>query len=277
MIFITGDTHIPSDIHKLNTAEFPVQKVLTKQDYVIIAGDFGGVWDKVQSREEKYWLDWLSAKNFTTLFVDGNHENYDRLDAYPVTNKFNGKVQEIAPDIYHLMRGEVYTIDNYKIFTMGGAPSHDIWHRVEHKSWWQRELPDEQDYANAIKNLAANNNKVDYIITHCPAPEALKTLFAGYNVFDFPITYPEHRLASYKFASWLTEISQTVKFKNWFHGHMHKDTPLSRKHIGVYNTIVCLNVLDNMNKSSLSKSVIELSQDYVAEESAMLKKRGNTL
>ena len=32
-------------------------------------------------------LDWLDGKVFTTLFVDGNHENFDRLYAYPVEKK----------------------------------------------------------------------------------------------------------------------------------------------------------------------------------------------
>ena len=42
MIFVTGDTHIPLDISKLNSEQFPQQKELTKNDYVIICGDFGG-------------------------------------------------------------------------------------------------------------------------------------------------------------------------------------------------------------------------------------------
>ena len=45
MIYITGDTHIPIDIKKLNTKNFSEQKTLTKEDYVIICGDFGGVWN----------------------------------------------------------------------------------------------------------------------------------------------------------------------------------------------------------------------------------------
>ena len=45
MIYITGDTHIPVDIQKLSTKRFPEQKEMTKSDYVIICGDFGGVWD----------------------------------------------------------------------------------------------------------------------------------------------------------------------------------------------------------------------------------------
>ena len=44
MIYVTGDTHIDQDISKLNAKSFPKQKDLTKNDYVIICGDFGGVW-----------------------------------------------------------------------------------------------------------------------------------------------------------------------------------------------------------------------------------------
>ncbi len=43
MIFITGDTHCPSDIAKLKSENFP-QESLTKDDYIIIAGDAGFVW-----------------------------------------------------------------------------------------------------------------------------------------------------------------------------------------------------------------------------------------
>lgn len=79
MIFVTGDTH--GDYTRFNTANFPEQKAMTKLDYVIICGDFG-IWN--ESNEEKYWLNWLQDKPFTTLFVDGNHENYDLLNSYPV-------------------------------------------------------------------------------------------------------------------------------------------------------------------------------------------------
>ena len=41
MIFITGDCH--SDLTKFNTDNFPIQKKMTKNDYVIICGDFGCV------------------------------------------------------------------------------------------------------------------------------------------------------------------------------------------------------------------------------------------
>jgi predicted phosphodiesterase len=75
LIYVCGDTHIPIDIFKLSVGNFPEQKQMTKDDYIIIAGDFGGVWNN--SKEELYWRKWLNDKNFTTLFVDGNHENFE--------------------------------------------------------------------------------------------------------------------------------------------------------------------------------------------------------
>ena len=138
MIYITGDTHQNIDISKLNTKNFPEQKELTKSDYVIICGDFGMVWNN--SKEEMYWRKWLEKKNFTTLFIDGNHENYELLNEFPVIEKFGGKVQEIGKDIFHLMRGEIYTIDGKTFFCMGGAESTDKVYRIEHISWWKEEI-----------------------------------------------------------------------------------------------------------------------------------------
>lgn len=45
MIYITGDTHCPFDISKLKPHHFPEGQILTKEDYVIICGDLGAVWD----------------------------------------------------------------------------------------------------------------------------------------------------------------------------------------------------------------------------------------
>ena len=96
---------------------------MTRDDYVIVTGDFG-IWDK--SKEQKYWLEWLSKKTFTVLFVDGNHENFDLLNSYPVKTWNGGKVHVIKDNILHLMRGQVFQIEGHSFFTFGGARSHDI-------------------------------------------------------------------------------------------------------------------------------------------------------
>ena len=78
MVYITGDMH--GDLSRFKN---PIFKKMKAGDVLIVCGDFGGVWDN--SHQEQYWRKWLSQKPFTTLFIDGNHENYDRLSVYSVT------------------------------------------------------------------------------------------------------------------------------------------------------------------------------------------------
>lgn len=130
-IFITGDTH--GDFSRLLPAAFHEQRDLTKEDYLIICGDFGGVWDGGDA--EQQWLDWLETRSFTTLFVSGNHENYDLLRNYPISQWHGGLVQAIRPSVLHLMRGQLYNICGKRIFTMGRAPAATIsgtafWNRM---------------------------------------------------------------------------------------------------------------------------------------------------
>ena len=172
-IFMTGDTH--GDFSRLRPAAFYEQVQLTKADYLVICGDFGGIWDG--SNTEQQWLDWLENRPFTTLFVSGNHENFDLLCSYPINQWHGGLVQVIRPSVLHLMRGQLYEISGKRIFTMGGASSHDIQDgilepddpnferklrqlnaagalfRVDHHSWWKEELPDDAEYQTARETL----------------------------------------------------------------------------------------------------------------------------
>ena len=221
MIYITGDTHIPVDIGKLSTKRFPQQKEMTKSDYVIICGDFGGVWDG--SNEEKYWIKWLKSKNFTTLFVDGNHENFDMLYNLSTVEFCSGKAHKVDDGIYHLIRGEAYNIDGKKFFVFGGASSHDKEHRTEGKNWWKDEMPSEQEYSNAENNLKKNNYKFDYVITHS-APTSIQTEIAP--------TYEINELTEF-----LEKIKNSVVCEKWFFGHYHQDNSIDDKYVAMFNSI----------------------------------------
>ena len=96
-IFVTGDTHCNAcgEFTKLNAKNFPQQKELDKADFVLIAGDLGLLW--CGSGEERHWLDWLEDKPFTTLFVDGNHENHAMLAEFLVEEWHGGKIHRIRP------------------------------------------------------------------------------------------------------------------------------------------------------------------------------------
>lgn len=220
-IYITGDTHLPIDVHKLSNREWIEQKDLTPNDYLIICGDFGGVWDN--SNEEKYWIKWLINKPYTILFVDGNHENFDLLNQYNIEMFNGGKVHRIANNIYHLMRGQIFNIDGTKIFTMGGASSHDKMTRKEGRSWWKEELPNDSEFQEAMKNLELHNWEVDLVITHC-APDSIQK--------DLAYWY-EHDIIT----NFLEIISKGLKFKKWYFGHYHTDRILYDKFIAIYNII----------------------------------------
>lgn len=222
MLYITGDTHIPTDINKLSSKRFPEQKGMTAADYLIICGDFGGVW--CGDHEELYWRKWLDKKNYTTLFIDGNHENFDMLGSFPIVDFCKGKAHKISNKIYHLMRGQIYCIDNKKIFTFGGAASHDKEFRKEGKSWWKEELPNESEYNIAAENLSKADWSVDIIITHS-APASIQRLIKP--------SYEENVLTNF-----LDNVNSQLKFNKWFFGHYHLDEQITDNHIAIYNNIV---------------------------------------
>lgn len=225
MIYVTGDTHIPIDISKLSSKNFPQQKELTKNDYVIICGDFGGVW--YGGPKDDYWLDWLEEKNFTTLFVDGNHENFAALSQYEPCSWNGGKVQFIRPSVVHLMRGYVYDLEGMKIFAMGGARSSDRAFRTEGVSWWPEEMPNEEEIRRARQNLAINDNQVDIIITH-DAPRSIARMI------DFAKSEDDELMPFFD------EIRNTVGYRHWYCGHFHVDWNVDESHTVIYNKIIQL-------------------------------------
>ena len=227
MIYITGDTHLPNDIGKLSELNFPDCKNLTKDDYVIICGDFGGVWDN--GEKELYWREWLNKSNFTTLFVDGNHENFDLLNSYKVEQWHGGKVHFITENIIHLMRGQVFNINGLKFWTMGGATSTDKENRQEHISWWKEEIPNSNEMREGLDNLRKHNNEVDYIITHTCYSSNLKDIT---EVYGFQ-PKPEDAVNKY-----LEIIEGKVKFRKWYFGHFHEDIEIDEKHTLVFEKII---------------------------------------
>ena len=103
MVYLTGDTHIPVDLAKIMNDDFYCYKQLSLSDYVIVCGDFSGVWNK--SKDILEHMHKLNNRGFTTLFIDGNHENFDMLSTMPVEEWHDGKVHFVEENIIHLMRG----------------------------------------------------------------------------------------------------------------------------------------------------------------------------
>jgi len=253
MVYITGDTH--ADFRRFSADNFPDQKEMTRDDIVIILGDFGGIWDfEKSSKNELYWLDWLESKSFTICYVDGNHENFDRYyeGEFPIVDFHGGKAHQIRENIFHLIRGNVYDFDGKTFFAFGGASSHDIddgildpcnyksnedfvrvyklWtkrnkmFRVNHLSWWKEELPskDEMDFGEAM--LEKYGFKVDYVISHC-LPQSIQSI-AGYYGVDCLTQWFEHLISD-----------KNLDFHRWYSGHYHTEKSVLGKFIIKYHEI----------------------------------------
>ena len=110
-LFLTGDTH--GDFRRFLPESFYEQERLTKEDLVLVCGDMGGVWYGDCRDDEG--LDFLERRPFTTLFVVGNHENYDALGTYPLEDWRGGKIRRIRPSVLLLERGQVFDLNGKRI------------------------------------------------------------------------------------------------------------------------------------------------------------------
>ena len=226
IIYITGDCHGVHDIAKLSPYNFD-DSDMTEDDYLIICGEMGLIWS-IEENEyaEQVLKNFYNAKKCKVLFLDGNHENFDRLNSYPVEEWHGGKVHVISDNIYHLMRGQIFNLNNKKIFVMGGAASTDKGWRIEGISWWKEEIPNIEERKEAMRNLSNNNFQVDYILSHTGPTSVLKIMKADYRIDEY--------------TDWLEEINQKTNFKHWYFGHFHKDKQITSKHSVVFNDVSIL-------------------------------------
>lgn len=217
--FVTGDLHGCIDIHRLSSEFFPKGKDLTKDDVLIVCGDFGLLWD--ESKEEHYWRNWLASKPWTTLTVWGNHENFNMIEKLETTTMFGGPVDVIktskSGNMYGLKHGHVYTIGGETFFVMGGGTSIDAHRRKEGVSWWPQEHPSPEDWERAWDALKAHNYQVDYILTHA-SPAHMVRVITG------DIWNPKNQCTvALKLDDIYTKMVNEGHFKTWFFGHMHED------------------------------------------------------
>lgn len=220
MIYVTGDTH--RNVNKAKLLNFNYSG-LTKSDYIIICGDFGFIWF---GDSDQPFLDWLEELPCSILFCDGNHDNHPLINSYPVLEWNGGKVHQIRPHVLHLMRGEIYNIDNQKFFVFGGGESIDKMYRKEGESWWPEELPTKEECEYALDNLEKNNWKVDYVITHS-APDNI--------LYRINPSYGHDILTNLLFV-----IDKQLEFKHWYFGHYHIDKQIDDQHTAVFEGVIKL-------------------------------------
>ncbi len=229
MVYITGDMH--GDQSRFNTKEI---KALQHGDTLIICGDFGFVWE--DDNREKEFLKWLGSRKFNICFLDGPHDNFDRIYACRKTVFKGGLVHRISGSLYHMCRGQIFNIDGYKIFTFGGGESSDRDMLNDSKRWFKEELPSPEEMREGAENLEENELKVDYIVTHEP-PSVVKRamqLRSGKNAYVNLLN------------GYLEEVNRGVEFDKWFFGSVHEDKQVTKKHIAVFEKVLPIDYKGDM-------------------------------
>ena len=196
MVYITGDMH--GDLSRFKN---PIFKKMKAGDVLIVCGDFGFIWDG--SRQEKFDI---LEQSFRTVRWRG------------------GRAHLIAPNIFHMMRGEIFTIDDRTYFTFGGGHSQDFEFR-QGRNWWQREQPTHAEIRRAIHNLNEHNAQVDYIITHEP-PASLKDCL-GVDM--------QQRLEIHTFFE---DIIKQCSYRKWFFGKCHMDRFIPMKFYAMFEDVL---------------------------------------
>ena len=217
MVLITGDTHGDNDFDKLLPLK---EKNLTRDDYLIICGDAGIVWSKLSLDD---YINKYSSIGCTVIYVDGNHENFDMLNTFPVVEFKEAKMHKISEYIYHVLRGEIMVLEGRKFLCVGGAVSTDKQYRTPGISWWKQEEITDADVDNAIINLKKYDNKVDCVVTHCcDTHTVVDLLYHHRNICTDQLNF----------------VDQVVDYKYWFFGHYHVDYRATEKKICLYNQIL---------------------------------------
>lgn len=234
--WITGDLHGSIDYGKIDDFK-DTRADVAPGDRLVILGDFGLVWG-ARTTEQEYLLKNLGDYPWNeVLWLDGNHEDFDRIEEIPIEDGWHGgRVQRVPghPNIIHLMRGEVYDMgSDGKWFVMGGAQSIDRAWRTPHLSWWPQEIPNDEECDNAVTNLEKVGWKVDYVMTHdCPASIAYEVGKAlGRDESDIELD---------RYEKWIQWIDDQLEYRRWWFGHWHIDVTLPGHHTCLYNNIVRL-------------------------------------
>lgn len=173
---------------------------------ILHAGDFG-IWPGDTRYLSQVALT-LAREDAILIFVDGNHENHDRLTR--LQNQQPGQMFIAIRDrIWWATRGARWTWHNRVWLALGGAASVDRAARTPGTSWW----PQEQITITQAA-LAALAGKADVMLTH-DAPAGFHPPLTG----DAPTWWDLDTAHHHQYL--LYKICQEIEPSWHIHGHLH--------------------------------------------------------
>ena len=214
MIWLLSDPHGGENIQGL----LQYLETAREDDLLILLGDVGLQF--ADTEENRRFDQLLFSTDKHIAFLDGNHENFAYINSFPVEDWNGGKIHRLTDHLVHLMRGNIYTIENKTFFVFGGCKSSARW--KEMGLWYPGEEPEPGEIALAHKNLALHNHRVDYILTHKYEETPAKGTYC-----------PDlQELVSY--------LEANVSYHHWYAGHWHKNCQVDSTHSIIFEPAIPL-------------------------------------
>ena len=221
MVYITGDMH--GDLSRLYDKEF---RKLKAGDVLIICGDFGYIFSG--DKQEKSVVNFFANRKFITAFVEGTHDNLDRIYRCRSTVWHGGMVHRIKGNLLHLCRGQLFNIQGSTYFTFGGGESSDKDMRLPAGNWWREEEPTPAEMADGARVLDEAGLKVDYFITHEPPSLVKSSMLLRRGEND----------NTNKINGYFEEIGRSCEFKHWYFGSLHEDRVVTDRYTCVFKKLL---------------------------------------
>lgn len=174
-------------------------------EVIVHLGDYGYSFDRNFLDAQQ---DLLEKFGMVLMFIDGNHEDHDWLDAQPIDSD---GVRRLTSRIWHLPRGFRWNWYGLDYLALGGAYSIDRAYRELGSSWWEQEtLTDEQ----AEKAIADGPAHV-MVVHDAPITSHIQKLQADW-------LSPAVLARSQAHREKLQEVVDKVKPSWLWHGHFHQ-------------------------------------------------------
>lgn len=178
-------------------------------DVIVQLGDFGYGTPVTNNRRYLVRVERrLAELDRHLVWLDGNHEDQDRLDAKEV-NPVTG-LRDISPHIHHLPRGVRWRFGEQVWMALGGAVSVDKRRLRPGKDWWPQEALSQADVERAM-----TGGSVDVLLSHDAPPVEIRGLSGDFEIpADVLAEAEAHRTL-------LGTVVEAVRPRQVWHGHMH--------------------------------------------------------
>ncbi len=217
MMYITGDLH--GNMERIES--FCRARACTRQDVFVLLGDVGlNYYGGSRDRQVKEALSRLGPVFFC---IHGNHEQRPwNIPGYRQQDWNGGTVwyQEEYPRLLFARDGDIFTLEGFQCFVIGGAYSADKAFRLQRgDGWWADEQPNPEIRTYVEAQMG---QPVDLVFSHtCPFRYQPVEMFQPAIDQSTVDASTEH---------WLDEIEEKLDYRAWFCGHWHTDKQVDRIH-----------------------------------------------